>query len=59
MAAALKNAPATAVPDADTPATTIRFDADVPAELKATGRSWQTRVNDAVKDWLRTHTATH
>ena len=37
--------------------TTIRFDADVLAELKASGRGWQTRVNEAVKDWLRTHSA--
>ena len=35
--------------------TTIRFDADVLAALKASGKGWQTRVNDAVKDWLRTH----
>jgi uncharacterized protein (DUF4415 family) len=35
--------------------TTIRFDADVLATLKASGKGWQTRVNDAVKDWLRTH----
>ncbi|MFY9260796.1 MAG: BrnA antitoxin family protein [Gallionella sp.] len=25
--------------------TTIRFDADILAELKASGRGWQTRVN--------------
>ena len=35
--------------------TTIRFDAEVLAALKASGRGWQTRVNDAMKDWLRTH----
>jgi uncharacterized protein (DUF4415 family) len=35
--------------------TTIRFDADVLAELKASGRGWQTRVNDAVREWLKTH----
>ena len=37
-------------------ATTIRFDADVLHAFKATGRGWQTRVNDAMRDWLRTHT---
>jgi len=37
--------------------TTIRFDADVLAQLKASGKGWQTRVNDAVKEWLRTHSA--
>jgi uncharacterized protein (DUF4415 family) len=36
-------------------ATTIRFDADVLAALKASGKGWQTRVNDAVREWLRTH----
>ena len=35
--------------------TTIRFDADVLAALKASGKGWQTRVNEAVKDWLKTH----
>lgn len=35
--------------------TTIRFDADVLAVLKATGRGWQTRVNAMVREWLETH----
>lgn len=35
--------------------TTIRFDADVLAALKASGKGWQTRVNEAVKDWLKSH----
>lgn len=35
--------------------TTIRFDADVLAELKASGRGWQTRVNQMVREWLRDH----
>jgi len=29
--------------------TTIRFDADVIEALKATGKGWQTRVNDMVR----------
>ncbi|MYM36860.1 hypothetical protein GTP44_24515 [Duganella sp. FT50W] len=33
--------------------TTIRFDADVLAAFKATGDGWQTRINDALKEWLR------
>jgi len=33
--------------------TTIRFDADVLAALKSTGRGWQTRVNDAMREWLK------
>jgi uncharacterized protein (DUF4415 family) len=35
--------------------TTIRFDAEVLAAFKATGDGWQTRMNDALKDWLRSH----
>lgn len=30
--------------------TTIRPDADVLQSLKATGRGWQTRVNDAIRE---------
>ena len=33
--------------------TTIRFDADTLAALKATGSGWQTRVNDAMREWVR------
>ena len=29
--------------------------ADVMAAFKATGAGWQTRMNDALRDWLRTH----
>ena len=35
--------------------TTIRFEADVLAALKASGKGWQTRVNDTMREWLRTH----
>lgn len=35
--------------------TTIRFDADVLAALKAGGPGWQTRVNDAMREWLKAH----
>ncbi|MGQ0708775.1 MAG: BrnA antitoxin family protein [Rhodoferax sp.] len=38
--------------------TTIRFDADVLAALRATGKGWQTRVNDAMREWLKTHSPT-
>jgi uncharacterized protein (DUF4415 family) len=34
--------------------TAIRFDADVLARLKATGKGWQTRANDALREWLET-----
>lgn len=32
--------------------TTVRFDADVLDSFKATGRGWQTRMNDALREWL-------
>jgi uncharacterized protein (DUF4415 family) len=35
--------------------TTIRFDADVLAAFKALGDGWQTRMNDALKEWLKSH----
>lgn len=39
-------------------ATTIRFDPDVLAALRATGKGWQTRVNEAMREWLKTHSVT-
>ena len=35
--------------------TTLRFDNDILAAFKATGRGWQTRINDALRDWLKEH----
>jgi uncharacterized protein (DUF4415 family) len=35
--------------------TTIRFDPDVLAALKATGKGWQTRVNEAMREWIKAH----
>ena len=35
--------------------TTIRFDADVLAALKASGKGWQTRVNEAMREWVKSH----
>ncbi|MFO1421666.1 MAG: BrnA antitoxin family protein [Candidatus Competibacteraceae bacterium] len=32
--------------------TTIRFDADVLAALKATGNGRQTRVNEVLREWI-------
>jgi uncharacterized protein (DUF4415 family) len=37
---------------------TIRFDADVLEAFRSTGKGWQTRVNDAMREWLRTHSPT-
>lgn len=33
--------------------TTIRFDAEVLAAVKAMGSGWQTRMNDVLKAWLK------
>jgi|APLow6443716910_1056828.scaffolds.fasta_scaffold169351_1 uncharacterized protein (DUF4415 family) len=38
--------------------TTIRFDADVLDALKASGKGWQTRVNETMREWLKTHSPT-
>lgn len=44
-------------PKAERPklALTIRYDADVIEAFKATGKGWQTRMNAALKDWLKEH----
>ena len=34
---------------------TIRLSADAVARFRATGAGWQTRMDAALKDWLRTH----
>ena len=39
-------------------ALTVRYDAEVVEAFKATGRGWQTRMNAALKDWLKTHSPT-
>jgi uncharacterized protein (DUF4415 family) len=38
---------------------TVRFDLDVLAAFKATGKGWQTRMNQALRDWLKEHPLTH
>ena len=35
--------------------TAIRLDADIVDAFKATGSGWQTRINDALKTWLKEH----
>jgi uncharacterized protein (DUF4415 family) len=37
--------------------TTIRFDADVLEGLRATGKGWQTRVNETMRKWLEMRAA--
>lgn len=36
-------------------ATTIRLSPEVMQAFKSTGRGWQTRIDAALKDWLKTH----
>jgi len=36
---------------------TVRYDADVISAFKATGKGWQTRMNDALREWLDKHPA--
>lgn len=38
--------------------TGLRLDEDVLLAFKSTGRGWQTRINDALKEWLKTHPLT-
>jgi uncharacterized protein (DUF4415 family) len=33
----------------------VRYDADVIETFRATGEGWQTRMNDALRDWLKDH----
>lgn len=35
--------------------TTIRLSQDVMDAFKASGTGWQTRIDNALKDWLKTH----
>lgn len=39
----------------DKESTTIRFDRDVVATFRAAGPGWQTRMNAALRDWLKNH----
>ena len=34
---------------------TVRYDKDVVEAFKATGKGWQSRMNDALRDWLKAH----
>jgi len=33
----------------------LRLDADVVAKLRASGKGWQTRINQALRDYVTTH----
>jgi len=34
---------------------TVRYDQDVIQAFKATGKGWQSRMNEALRDWLKVH----
>ncbi|WP_250483281.1 MULTISPECIES: BrnA antitoxin family protein [unclassified Caballeronia] len=36
---------------------TVRYDADILEAFRATGPRWQSRMNSALRDWLKTHAA--
>lgn len=50
-----KGRPVGSVKSAPKVATTIRLSSEVSAAFRATGAGWQTRIDAALKDWLRTH----
>ena len=58
-AAALREALSRGRPKAQSTkqALTVRYDTEVIEAFKATGKGWQTRMNDALKDWLQTHSS--
>ena len=35
--------------------TTLRLDKDILAMFKSTGKGWQSRINDALHEWIREH----
>ena len=35
---------------------TVRYDAEIVEAFRATGPGWQSRMNAALKDWLKQHT---
>jgi len=37
----------------------VRFDLDVLAAFKATGKGWQTRMNEALREWMKEHPMKH
>ncbi len=34
---------------------TLRIDAEILEQFRATGNGWQTRINDALRDWMKQH----
>ena len=38
---------------------TVRFDTDIIATFKASGKGWQTRMNEALRTYLKEHPLKH
>jgi uncharacterized protein (DUF4415 family) len=38
---------------------TVRFDRDILTAFKASGKGWQTRMNEALREWLKDHPMEH
>lgn len=34
---------------------TLRIDSEILEQFRATGNGWQTRINDALRDWIKQH----
>ena len=34
---------------------TLRLDAEILEQFRSTGNGWQTRINDALRDWAKHH----
>jgi len=34
---------------------TLRIDAEILEQFRATGNGWQTRINDVLRDWIKQH----
>jgi uncharacterized protein (DUF4415 family) len=47
--------PVGTVKDDSKQAVTVRYSPDVLAAFRATGAGWQARMNEALKEWLQTH----
>ena len=47
--------PVGSVKDDSKQAVTVRYSPEVLAAFRATGAGWQTRMNAALRDWLKTH----
>jgi len=47
--------PVGSIKDDTKQAVTVRYSPEVLVAFRATGAGWQTRMNDALREWLQTH----